>query len=125
MEHDDFYDKLPFTLTEEQTTPEYVIFGTGLQECLIAAYKSKSQLKTGLIIDAEKTYGSSLKTVTLKEFHHLSTYATKERMYSFLASPEQLQRNQEYWDWCTANSKFRGFSIDIEPNFFYADSVTC
>jgi hypothetical protein len=31
MEHDDFYDKLPFTLTEEQTRPEYVIFGTGLQ----------------------------------------------------------------------------------------------
>lgn len=42
MDHDDFYDKLPYTLTEEQTTPEYVIFGTGLQECLIAAYKSKS-----------------------------------------------------------------------------------
>lgn len=86
MDHDDFYDKLPFTLTEEQTTPEYVIFGTGLQECLIAAYKSKSESKTGLIIDAEKTYGSSLKTVTLKEFHLLSSHTTQEKMYSFLAS---------------------------------------
>jgi len=41
MEHDDFYDKLPYVLAEDQINPEYVIFGTGLQECLIAAYKSK------------------------------------------------------------------------------------
>jgi RAB protein geranylgeranyltransferase component A len=83
MDNDDFYDKLPFTLTEEQTTPEYVIFGTGLQECLLAAYKSKSEQKIGLIIDAEKTYGSSLKTVTLKEFHSLASHKTIERMYAF------------------------------------------
>lgn len=42
MDIDDFYEKLPYTLTEDQITPDYVIFGTGLQECLIAAYKSKS-----------------------------------------------------------------------------------
>lgn len=41
MEKDDFYDKLPYTLPPEQANPEYVIFGTGLQECLIAAYKTK------------------------------------------------------------------------------------
>jgi RAB protein geranylgeranyltransferase component A len=50
-----------------------VILGTGLQECLIAAYKSKSEGKTGLIIDIDRTYGSSLKTVSLKEFHQLSS----------------------------------------------------
>lgn len=68
-EHDDFYEKLPYTLEEDQTKPEYVIFGTGLQETLIAAYKSKMDGKTGLIIDTAKTYGSSIKTVTLKEFN--------------------------------------------------------
>jgi hypothetical protein len=41
MEQDDFYQKLPYTLPEEQVKPDYVIFGTGLQECLIAAHKSK------------------------------------------------------------------------------------
>lgn len=30
-EQDDFYDKLPYTLEENQIHPEYVIFGTGLQ----------------------------------------------------------------------------------------------
>jgi RAB protein geranylgeranyltransferase component A len=125
MDHDDFYDKLPFTLTEEQTTPEYVIFGTGLQECLIAAYKSKSESKTGLIIDAEKTYGSSLKTVTLKEFHQLATQVSRERMYSFFPEGEQAGQNKEYFDWCVANNKHRGFNIDIEPNFFFASSLTC
>lgn len=100
-----------------------MIFGTGLQECLIAAYKSKSQGKTGLIIDAEKTYGSSLKTVTFKEFHQLTTGTANERMYRFLGGEDE--RNKEYFDWCVANNKYRGFSIDIEPNFFYASSVTC
>jgi hypothetical protein len=41
MEKDDFYDKLPYTLPPEQANPDYIIFGTGLQECLIAAYKTK------------------------------------------------------------------------------------
>jgi len=30
-ELDDFYQKLPYTLEEQQTTPEFVVFGTGLQ----------------------------------------------------------------------------------------------
>ena len=83
-EHDDFYDQLPFTLEDNQTTPEYVIFGTGLQETLIAAYKSKMELKPGLIIDTEKTYGSALKTLTFKEFHQLSSLHGKEKMYEFV-----------------------------------------
>jgi hypothetical protein len=37
--------------------------------------------KTGLIIDTAKTYGSSIKTVTLKEFNELTFQINKERMY--------------------------------------------
>lgn len=68
--------------------PEYVIFGTGLQETLIAAYKSKMEGKIGLIIDTEKTYGSSLKTVSFKEFNLLSTKQASEKMYNFI-TPEK------------------------------------
>ena len=72
-ELDEFYEQLPFTLEDSQVNPEYVIFGTGLQETLIAAYKSKMLLKPGLIIDTEKTYGSALKTLTFKEFNQLNS----------------------------------------------------
>ena len=41
MSEDNYYDKLPYTLTEDQLTPDYIIFGTGLQECLLAAHKTK------------------------------------------------------------------------------------
>lgn len=70
-EEDSFYDKLPYTLEENQIHPDFLIFGTGLQETLIAAYRAKMQGKIGLIIDTEKTYGSSLKTLTFKEFNLL------------------------------------------------------
>lgn len=66
MDNDNFYDKLPYTLNEDQLNPAFVIFGTGLQECLLAAYKTKTLEQKGLIIDTDKTYGSSLKTVTFK-----------------------------------------------------------
>ena len=66
MDNDDFYNKLPYTLNDDQLNPAFVIFGTGLQECLLAAYKTKVSEQKGLIIDTDKTYGSSLKTVTFK-----------------------------------------------------------
>jgi RAB protein geranylgeranyltransferase component A len=84
QEQDDFYDKLPFTLEEGQLSPEYVIFGTGLQETLIAAYKSKMLLQPGLILDTSKTYGSALKTLTLKEFNLLSSLQEREKLYDFV-----------------------------------------
>jgi RAB protein geranylgeranyltransferase component A len=92
-EHDDFYEKLPYTLEENQVTPEYVIFGTGLQETLIAAYKSKMEGKVGLIIDTEKTYGSSLKTVTFKEFNLLATHQASEKMYNFITPESYREKN--------------------------------
>lgn len=72
MEHDDFYQQLPFTLTSEQLTPAFVALGTGLQECLLAAHHSKIESNPGLVIDIAKTYGSTLKTVTFKELHQLN-----------------------------------------------------
>jgi len=63
---DQFYKALPFTLSAEQAKPNFVILGTGLQECLIAAHYSKMHSKPGLIIDVDRTYGGCLKTVTIK-----------------------------------------------------------
>ena len=83
MDNDEFYDKLPYTLNEDQLSPDFVIFGTGLQECVLAAYLSKALEKKGLVIDTDKTYGSSLKTVTLKELHQLTSLKTQEKMYDF------------------------------------------
>ena len=40
--------------------------------------------KQGIIIDTSKTYGSSLKTVTFKEFNELNTGLVKENMYHFV-----------------------------------------
>ena len=51
MDEDAFYQKLPFTISKDQSTPEYVILGTGLHECLIAAHLSKLKSKMGLILD--------------------------------------------------------------------------
>ena len=96
-ETDDFYDKLPFTLEDHQTNPEWVIFGTGLQETLIAAYKSKMLLKPGLIIDTEKTYGSALKTLTFKEFNQLTSLSSEERMYKFVTPEKYKDPNQQFF----------------------------
>ena len=63
---------MPFTISPDQATPDYVIFGTGLQECMIAAHHSKINDKSGIVIDTDKTYGSCLKTLTFKELHRLN-----------------------------------------------------
>lgn len=51
------------------------------------------QGKVGLIIDTEKTYGSSLKTLSFKEFNLLSSRETKEKMYEFITPESYLQGN--------------------------------
>jgi len=125
MERDDFYQQLPFTLTPEQLNPQFVALGTGLQECLLAAHLSKIESTPGLVIDVAKTYGSALKTVTFKELHQLNTNKTTENLYEFVTPPEFASSNQQFYEWCLDNKKTRGFSIDLEPRLFLADSRAC
>jgi|JI6StandDraft_1071083.scaffolds.fasta_scaffold09590_3 RAB protein geranylgeranyltransferase component A len=66
---DDYYDKLPFVLDREQYEQEFLVLGTGLLECLLAAHLTKMQQRKGIVIDTEKTYGSTMKTLSLREFH--------------------------------------------------------
>lgn len=63
---DPYYDTLPFTLTEEQLNYDFVLFGTGLQGCLLAAHLSKVQHQKGLILELEKGYGGDTRTLSLK-----------------------------------------------------------
>ena len=83
-DEEEFYKTLPFTISPDQASPEYVILGTGLQECLLAAHYSKMHLKPGIIIDVEITYGSCLKTITFKELHKLTKGKMKEKLYEFV-----------------------------------------
>lgn len=96
-EDDSFYKTLPFTLPVEQSNPNFVIFGTGLQECLLAAHFSKVQGKPGLVLDFEKTYGSCLKTVTIKELFALENNKAKINLYRFLEpNAEMKKRNEDF-----------------------------
>jgi RAB protein geranylgeranyltransferase component A len=63
---DPYYQKLPFTLGEDQLNYDFVIFGTNLQACLLAAHLAKIQKKTGLVLEFEKGYGADIKTMSLK-----------------------------------------------------------
>jgi RAB protein geranylgeranyltransferase component A len=116
---------LPFTLEESQLTPSFIILGTGLQESLIAAYLSKMEEKVGLIMDIEKTYGSCLKTVTLKEFHQLSTRASSQKLYEFFPNEKTNSSNADFFEQCLEKKAFRGYNIDIEPCLFFGNSTTC
>lgn len=66
---DDYYDKLPFTLERDQYEQEFLVLGTGLLECLLVAHLTKIKQRKGIVIDTEKTYGSTMKTLSLREFH--------------------------------------------------------
>lgn len=81
--------------------------------------------KIGLIIDTEKTYGSSLKTLSFKEFNQLSCRKAKEKMYKFFTPEHYLEQNEKFYSESLASKKHRGYSIDIEPCFFLASSLTC
>ena len=82
-------------------------------------------MKPGLIIDTEKTYGSALKTLTLKEFHQLTSKKGKEKMYEFVTPEKYNEGNQCFFKECLSSKKHRGYSIDIEPSLFLASSVAC
>ena len=55
--------------------------------------------KQGLIIDNSKTYGSSLKTVTFKEFNELNTEKTNEKMYHFITPSSYSGSNNKFYEW--------------------------
>lgn len=88
-DEEEFYKTLPFTISPDQANPDFVILGTGLQECLIAAHSSKLHSKRGLVIDTDKTYGSCLKTLTFKELHRLNIGKTQESLYTFVPTSYQ------------------------------------
>jgi RAB protein geranylgeranyltransferase component A len=116
---------LPFSINAELSKPGFVILGTGLQECLLAAHYSKLCDKTGLIIDIDRTYGGSLKTVTIKELVALNRKKTMASLYQFLEMPEFDEQNNKYYSNLLATKSYKGFSIDLEPNFFFGSSVCC
>ncbi len=45
-------------------------------------------MKPSLILDFERTYGSCLKTVTIKELHALNKGTAQVKLYSFLKYEE-------------------------------------
>jgi RAB protein geranylgeranyltransferase component A len=124
-DEDPFYEKLPFTISQDQATPEWVILGTGLQECLLAAHFSKMHLKQGLVIDTEKLYGSCLKTITFKELHELYLEKNKEKLYKFFQINSYHEKNLDFYNKLIETKTYRGYNLDIEPNFFFGNSTTC
>lgn len=50
-------------------------------------------MKPGLVLDCEKTYGASIKTVTLKELYGLEIGKERLRLYHFLKTGYE-QKNQ-------------------------------
>lgn len=125
LDNDPFYQTLPYTLTPEQSHPAYVIFGTGLQESLIAAYLSKMHGQPGLVIDTDKTYGSCLKTVTFKELHELDSLSAAQPLYRFVTPKEFSEKNKSFFQESIENKKYRHYNIDIEPSLFFASSIAC
>lgn len=124
-QEDSFYKELPFTISPEQAKPNFVILGTGLQECLLAAHFSKIQMKPGLVLDIDRTYGSCLKTVTIKELYALSKGKVKVNLYQFLPLQEYKQRNEKFYENLIEKKLHRGYNIDLQPNFFFASSISC
>ena len=49
---------------------DYIILGTGLNECLYSACLSKLAKKKVLVIDLDNVYSSSIRTLNLKEFNN-------------------------------------------------------
>lgn len=101
-------------------------------ECLLAAHFSKIQKKKGIVIDTQKTYGSVLKTLSLREFDELTT-ADRSSLtekdcplpYQTVLTESEKQKNREWIDKRKEMNKMRGFNIDFQPRFFYGNSVTC
>ena len=126
---DEYYDKLPFVLDIEQYQQEFLVLGTGLLECLMAAHLTKIQQRKGIVIDTEKTYGSMMKTLSLREFHEVmsgETNNSESRLpIRMLLNEDELQSNSEWYEQKRSANKFRGYSIDLQPRFFFGSSTTC
>ena len=61
-------DQLEYYL--DQYDYDYIILGTGLNECLYSACLSKLAKKKVLVIDLDNVYSSSIRTLNLKEFNN-------------------------------------------------------
>jgi len=57
----------------DQYDYDYIILGTGLNECLYSACLSKLAKKKVLVIDLDNVYSSSIRTLNLKEFDNYFT----------------------------------------------------
>ena len=70
---DPYYDSLPFTLAADQLSYDFLLFGTNLQNCMLAAHLSKVKKLKGLVLEFEKGYGGDMRTLSLKELHEFMT----------------------------------------------------
>ena len=70
-------------------------------------------MKPSLILDFERTYGSCLKAVTIKELHALNKGTAQVKLYSFLKYEEFEAKNLEFYNHLIETKAHRGFSIDL------------
>ena len=82
-------------------------------------------MKPGLIIDIDRTYGGCLKTVTIKELVALTKKKITINLYEFILLPEYEQQNEKWYNSIIENKAYKGYNIDLQPNFFFGNSITC
>ena len=46
-------------------------------------------------------------------------------MYKFVTPEQYKEQNSAFYEESVENKKHRGYSIDIEPSLFLAESMTC
>ena len=64
-------DQLEYYLDQFQY--DYIILGTGLNECLYSACLAKLAKMKILVIDLDNVYSSSIRTLNLKEYNNYFT----------------------------------------------------
>lgn len=135
-------NELGFTL--ENYFYDWLLIGTGVEECMFAAHLSKiardkvSIIKNFffffklLVLDLSTAYSNNTRTMNFREFHNfnqtINSQNVKEGLLSkaprFKRIMDFTEMNEEFANRINQTSNFKFFNIDLQPKLLYSTSDT-
>ena len=103
---------------------DYIIFGTGLTECILSAYLAKTRKKI-IQIDISSSYGGDCKNFNLKDMEIFVKELKENKIVdSSIQNITLEKRETKVKEPLFENEKYREYSFDINPKFIYAKSTS-